>query len=178
MNARFLFSTKAHPSTHGLLAALAAAKMITASSCIQVFTSDEQVAALLARLDDAERIMDGDAMKAIDTPPPEQPAPVVKTKTEIPRRGKYNLPVLPDVECPVCRRPVSPRFMLRNGSMCKNCLRKAKKTVKGQPREMSHELGSWTSEKPEFGNQERAAEFQAKPKEKIDLSKLAGKKIG
>jgi hypothetical protein len=39
-------------------------------------------------------------------------------------------------------------------------------------------LDRWTNQMTEFGKEEHQADIQARPKEKINLDKLSGKKLG
>jgi ribosomal protein L24E len=172
MSKKFLFPMKGiPPSVNELLKGLAAAEMVTCYSMIMAVTDSDIVAALLEKLDTAEEIVR--VYEPVKPAEPE-PSPSVVTKTE---KRKYHRPPMPDVECPVCRRPVSPMYMLKDGSMCKMCSMKAKKAAAQLPHSEPM-LDRWTNQKPEFGKEEHLADVQARPKEKIKLDNLSGKRLG
>lgn len=165
---RYLFSTKANLATQSGLKGLAQAHLVTAASCIVVITDDDQVAALLDKLDTAERIETaGDqvlaAARAIDKQP----------KGRKPRKP-YSGPL---VECPKCHEKKAP-FSMTKAGICKVCHMRELKAAKSQTKEKSQ--GQWTSGMPQSDghHEEYLAELQARPKKKIDLSKLSGVKVG
>lgn len=177
MFTRYLFSTKAGLAAESVLKGLAQAGMITATTCVVVTTDDNDVAAVLHKLETAERIKPWYGGNAAEPAKPD-PAPVMVTKTE---KRKYNLPILPDVRCPICNNWVSPRFMLKDGSKCKICSTKAKKLTKAQAADQAaaeQHPDTWTKDKPPTNLMESQVEQQIRPREKFDLSKLTGKKVG
>jgi hypothetical protein len=174
MSKRFLFSMNAGFATQSVLKVLASARMITATSCIVVCTDDELVAALLAKLETSERIETAvesvSATGSIADVHIQFPVATPKVRKS---RQPYNGPL---VECPKCHKKKAPFHITKTG-ICKVCHMRELKSAKSQRPEKSQ--GQWTSAMPQSDghHQDHLADLQARPKEKINLTKLAGKKI-
>ena len=191
MSRRFLFSMKAPPRVQDALKSLAAADMVICASAIVVVTDDDAVAALLDKLDTAERIVGAEDLEHESHESQRKlrkerdggsDAAVFETKGKKDKRQyKYTGPI---VECPKCHNKVSKMFMLKDGNQCKICSMKAKKLAKSQAAVKSQADekpdGQWTSAMPQSDghHQEHLAELQIRPKEKINLDKLSGVRLG
>jgi hypothetical protein len=169
---RFLFSTKAGLVAESILKGLAQAHMITATTCVVVCTEDVVVAALLEKLDTAEQIetvvtaLLTPASKATRTTGPEP-------KVRKPRQ-QYTGPL---VECKACHQMKAPGHMTKAG-ICKVCHMRELRAAKLQPAKKSQNTyGRGQPPKPEFGPKEYLVNIQSKPKDKINLAKLAGRKV-
>jgi hypothetical protein len=173
MNARFLFSARPGLATESVLKGLAQAHMITVTTCAIVITDDDQVAALLDKLETSERIETAAeqalaAAKDIDVRHPIDDKP----KGRKPRKP-YSGPL---VECSKCHEKKAPFHITKTG-VCKVCHMRELRAAKLQQSKKSP--GQWTSAMPQSDghHQDRLADLQARPKERIDITKLAGKEI-
>ena len=191
MSRRFLFSMKAPPRVQDALKSLAAADMVICASAIVVVTDDDAVAALLDKLDTAERIVGAEDLEHESHESQRKlrkerdggsDAAVFETKGKKDKRQyKYTGPI---VECPKCHNKVSKMFMVKDGSQCKMCLMRSKKLAQSHEGEKSQAVekpeGQWRSAMPlsDGHHYEHLAEIQSRPKEKINLSKLSGVKVG
>lgn len=173
MNARFLFSARPGLATESVLKGLAQAHMITVTTCAMVVTDDDQVAALLDKLETSERIETAveqvlDAARAIDERHPIDDKPKVRKP-----RQPYSGPL---VECTKCHEKKAPGHITKTG-VCKVCHMRELKAAKSQQAEKSH--GGWSSGMPQSDghHEEHLADIQARPRVKINKYNLAGKKI-
>ena len=174
MSKRFLFSMKAGLAAESVLKGLAAAHMITATSCIVVCTDDDAVAALLSKLETSEQI-DGIIHKALNTARAELNIPEMRNSL-LGKQEKRHYKSGPMVECKICHKTKPAAQICKTGE-CKPCKMQANRLIKSQKSKKSQ--GQWTSTMPQSDghHQEHLAELQARPKEKIDLTKLAGRKL-
>ena len=178
MSKKFLFPMKAlPPSVNEVLKGLATADMVICYSMIMAVTDDDTVAALLDKLEASERILLAaevpmSAAKDIDVSIPIDDQPKVRK----PKRVMPPVPESAKLECSACHRYVASYQMTKLG-ICKVCRMQQKKAEKKLPYSKTM-LETWTNRKPEFGHEESLAEKQARPKEKINLDKLSGKRLG
>jgi hypothetical protein len=174
MSKRYLFSTKPGLAAESLLKGLAQAHMITVTTCVVVLTDDDQVAALLDKLETSERI-DGITPKVQPTARAELNIPELRNSFMV-KREKRHYKSGPMVECKVCHKTKPAAQICKTGE-CKPCKMRANRLIKSQKSEKSQ--GQWNSGMPKSDghHQEHLAELQARPKEKIDLTKLAGRKL-
>ena len=177
MSRRFLFSMKAPKNIQDVLKSLSATDMVICSVAIVVVTDDDAVAALLDKLETSERILSAaeipmSAAKVIDERLPIDDQP----KARKPKRVMPPVPESARLECSACHRYVAPNQMTKLG-ICKVCRMQQKKAEKKLPYSKTMRE-TWTNRKPEFGHEENLAEKQARPKEKINLDKLSGVRLG
>lgn len=174
MEHRIMFSAGMDPQHQKVLTGLLAlTQKATYKKVILVETDDPNVAGLLLSLDTAEELSwannpDFTTARAIDIRHPIDSKPKVRKP-----RKPYNGPL---VECPKCHKQKAPGHMTKTG-ICKPCHMRELRAAKSQPKEKSP--GQWNSDMPQSDghHEDRLADIQAKPKEKINLTKLAGKKI-
>jgi len=179
MSKRFLFSTKANLATQSVLKGLSQARLATVITYALVITEDDRVAALLEQLDTAEQIVGAEAEKPAIRAPNTTEA-IIAT----PARTKITHAISKErIECSSCHRMVVKMAMTKKG-ICKNCNRRQIEAAKSQAEVKSQAVekssGQWTSAMPQSDghHQEHLAELQIRPKEKINLNKLSGKRLG
>ncbi len=187
---RYLFSTHAGLAVEAVLKGLTTAHLVTIVNVVVVCTGDDQVAALLDKLDTAERIetagqatptnvakLTQKAKRAENLFKAESPAP-----NHVTGKRPYHYNGGETIKCPKCGNPVSSMFMLKDKTMCKACNRNAKRAPKSQAGAKSQEQDThpdtWTNQKPDFGHQEAISQIRDKPKETINMAKLSGVRVG
>ena len=142
MSRRFLFSIKAPTGVQTVLKSLAAVEFIQATTCIVVVTDDDQVAALLDKLETSERILTPGEQELIVADVRQKRLPVMDTSKMRKPRRQYSGPLF---ECPNCHEKKAPGHMTKAG-LCKVCHMRELRAAKA-----NKDVGAQTSKKSRSG---------------------------
>jgi hypothetical protein len=166
----FLFSPK-NAKAMKILEGLAESNLVICSHVISASTVNPHVADLLAELDGSDEMGFGEEQILA----PILVVPQVETTRKPRKVRKAQTGAL--IECPKCHEKKFSAHMTKAG-ICKVCHMRELKAAKSQlAKKSQNTYGHGKPPKPEFGRIEHSVNTQSKPKDHIDLAKLAGRII-